>query len=764
MKMRIAMLVAAAGLAAPALAQDSVSINSNGGNGLPGDALGHLDTAVQRTAYVVDLSEITTSWGTKFRIGPIMKSNKTADATDAFFGFLWSGHSISQTMKTNVPFPSASYLSWSTPGGGVNPTQNSGGTPTSSVNFSTQFAIGGYETSTERANPLLSTETRLAKSIVSAVCNFDVEFPNRMYVTRVHAADNVRPFNGGLVVPENSERASFGYGSIDLDGNTYFRADNNLVPATVTNRILGNNIFRVKALSRNAAVLNDISNLGGADAAATDRIVNQDASTFTCPNNIPADLATGTTAGDGRYFGLKFQNAAGADLTNYAAEEGLGGSATKHLSCPSPQDTRGNASFSQTVLFPGTVGTSGFVLRDTGSGAENAFTLQLHGVNSNGLLSNKTDLRRPAALLVDNSTGYSWPETAFGSVFRHYQGITAFNGGVQVAVGKESSGLAVTAAVLYNDAGAAAYNAGNPMNAMAVCRFNPANPTATATWALAGWCESILVSGILVNTGKPILNGAGGSAIGRMCSLAEVTNFAVPFGPSMSAPVFDSKGNIWFLCAAELYNRGPAGESDFDTVLVRGVYNASNFSYDLELVLEQGTTIAGQNSALNYRITFLELAYVGTGSSANGNFSPGSLGASSATQAAWNNMDPASLTQSESRTLGGLVLQAKIVYDVGDENGVDGPDGFFDDPTGTAPTYPNSRDEAYRAILYITGDNPTTPPCLADFNGDTVVDFFDYLDFVDAFSANDPSADFNGDTVIDFFDYLDFVDAFSTGC
>ena len=54
--------------------------------------------------------------------------------------------------------------------------------------------------------------------------------------------------------------------------------------------------------------------------------------------------------------------------------------------------------------------------------------------------------------------------------------------------------------------------------------------------------------------------------------------------------------------------------------------------------------------------------------------------------------------------------------------------------------------------------------CIADFNADTVVDFFDYLDFVDAFSLNDPSADFNGDTVIDFFDYLDFVDAFSAGC
>lgn len=54
--------------------------------------------------------------------------------------------------------------------------------------------------------------------------------------------------------------------------------------------------------------------------------------------------------------------------------------------------------------------------------------------------------------------------------------------------------------------------------------------------------------------------------------------------------------------------------------------------------------------------------------------------------------------------------------------------------------------------------------CPADFNHDGIVDFFDYLDFVDAFSAELPEADFNFDSVIDFFDYLDFVDAFSAGC
>jgi subtilisin family serine protease len=54
--------------------------------------------------------------------------------------------------------------------------------------------------------------------------------------------------------------------------------------------------------------------------------------------------------------------------------------------------------------------------------------------------------------------------------------------------------------------------------------------------------------------------------------------------------------------------------------------------------------------------------------------------------------------------------------------------------------------------------------CPADINLDGVVDFFDYLDFVAAFSAGGPQADFNGDTAIDFFDYLDFVAAFSGGC
>ncbi len=54
--------------------------------------------------------------------------------------------------------------------------------------------------------------------------------------------------------------------------------------------------------------------------------------------------------------------------------------------------------------------------------------------------------------------------------------------------------------------------------------------------------------------------------------------------------------------------------------------------------------------------------------------------------------------------------------------------------------------------------------CDADFNEDGVVDFFDYLDFVSAFAANQNSADYNGDGIVDFFDYLDFVADFAAGC
>jgi CubicO group peptidase (beta-lactamase class C family) len=54
--------------------------------------------------------------------------------------------------------------------------------------------------------------------------------------------------------------------------------------------------------------------------------------------------------------------------------------------------------------------------------------------------------------------------------------------------------------------------------------------------------------------------------------------------------------------------------------------------------------------------------------------------------------------------------------------------------------------------------------CAADFNGDGFLDYFDLIEFVDAFEAGYPEADVNADGFLDFFDYDTFVGSFEGGC
>lgn len=70
--------------------------------------------------------------------------------------------------------------------------------------------------------------------------------------------------------------------------------------------------------------------------------------------------------------------------------------------------------------------------------------------------------------------------------------------------------------------------------------------------------------------------------------------------------------------------------------------------------------------------------------------------------------------------------------------------------------------------VFTTGD-----ACLADYNGDTIGDILDFLDFLDDFSAclgmpspcgNYGDADINEDMEIDILDFLDFMDYFAQSC
>ncbi|MCC6676317.1 MAG: hypothetical protein IT436_04160, partial [Phycisphaerales bacterium] len=51
-----------------------------------------------------------------------------------------------------------------------------------------------------------------------------------------------------------------------------------------------------------------------------------------------------------------------------------------------------------------------------------------------------------------------------------------------------------------------------------------------------------------------------------------------------------------------------------------------------------------------------------------------------------------------------------------------------------------------------------------DLNGDGLLDFADYLEFLNLFDAQDPRADLNGDGLVDFGDYLEFLNLFNGGC
>ncbi|MCC6677831.1 MAG: hypothetical protein IT436_11855 [Phycisphaerales bacterium] len=67
-------------------------------------------------------------------------------------------------------------------------------------------------------------------------------------------------------------------------------------------------------------------------------------------------------------------------------------------------------------------------------------------------------------------------------------------------------------------------------------------------------------------------------------------------------------------------------------------------------------------------------------------------------------------------------------------------------------------------------DDPMDPlnypggPGSADLNADLIIDFGDYLEFLNLFDAQDPRVDYNGDGFVDFGDYLEFLNLFDRTC
>jgi len=67
----------------------------------------------------------------------------------------------------------------------------------------------------------------------------------------------------------------------------------------------------------------------------------------------------------------------------------------------------------------------------------------------------------------------------------------------------------------------------------------------------------------------------------------------------------------------------------------------------------------------------------------------------------------------------------------------------------------------------VTADSPQglgLAPCRADFDGNGVLNIFDFLAFQNAFSAGNLRADFDGDGSLSIFDFLAFQNEFAAGC
>jgi len=713
-------LIAVAGLCAPAIAQDSVSNNLGG---RPGDALDAFND--QCAEYVVDLAELTTSKDNCFGIAPIIKLNRSVDP--AFFNNLNSASAISPLLTQGVAYPSADYDLWeNAPGAGINPSANDAPGSISPNGPSSQFAVaiaefGGLDVG------------QSYNGIVGGVVNYDPSEPNRLYVTRRQAA-----VNG--IAGSTGDVSQFGGVSVDSTGSVYYRADSfgsSGIGGFTT--ISGNSIFRTRLLDRNCNNSNLISgNLGTTDA--TDGVIFQAGGTISAPSMIPASVA----GGNGLYAGPNFSTQyvygdTGSISTSGAHLDTTGGIGSDH------RGTLGSTSFD----FTGSNAAYHFAIYSKDVPGDTT-VLNAFGVSSTGAVVSNLGLQVPTSI-TDNETGFVINYIPGTYEFRNYASQVAFRGGVgNIAIGGDQNGDGLMAATMYEFGASGGGFNDDFSNQIVVARRDAA--TGAVSWTLAAYVDSSMIG--TQNAGKPICDAAG-NTIGQIVDLPAVTG-GDPLGPGMSAPAIDSAGNIWFSTAVELFNRidtdgDTIGDtSDFDSALVRAIYDPATFSYELELVLELGSTFTGVNSGVDYQISFL-------GQADSNSISSGTIFSNAAAETAWNNASLAGVDPADPITNGGVFFGVDITYDT---NG----DGLFNDPSSGNFDPGEAADESYVVGMYVGYYEKPAAPCPADFNGDGVATFPDVGLFLAAFQAGDLAADFNGDGSVSFPDVGLFLAAFQAGC
>jgi hypothetical protein len=418
--------------------------------------------------------------------------------------------------------------------------------------------------------------------------------------------------------------------------------------------IVNNNLFYVDAPLRNPALLNTIGSgwpAGGFDFPAT---IQNLAGSATAHNTPGLACVGGVPYLIGTNFASQYvAGPAGAGAVGVQAGHLAAGVA----------DHRGNISYCEKNFAP--LGSTSGVAAIIGQVAGVSNTINLWGLGATGNVTGTLALTLPA-VLVDATNGAT--NLAGVNALDHYHSQVAFQGGNgQIALNVDHQGNLLVAAVVDQPADTGADHA---EHYIAVARVTPAG---AVSWTMAAYNVSSLGA-------KPYLDGPGGAVVGRLSDLGLVTGGA-PAGPSMSAPMLDSFGNVYFFSAIENLVSG-----NFATALLRAVYSPASFSYELERIFTVGEVFRGQNTGLDYQIRFVAIADSNSVSSAT-------LWSQNALSQGFGGQTHYGLPGVDPKHLGGLVLGAEIVYDWDN-------DGSFDKVTGVGGD-PASFDQEYNVLLFV---------------------------------------------------------------
>lgn len=707
----VATLTVAAGMAMPVMAQDSTAIGGAGAS----DAVSPFTVSEQFNDYVVDLFPFMTSGGTTFGIAPLVKSSQYGTMfTNALMSAQGMSRNIIRGADTQY-FNSPTFGLWNVAGAGVNNNPAKNNPPGSLImpaNIRNMFSA----TFSEFGTAALGGSST---AINTAVIQYSPADPSRLYVKRIVSATN------DLTGANN--QSQFGVGSVDANGNVQFRADGFGTAGGFP--ITGNNLLRVLSLQRDPNKINVISRssgvTGGDDAAATRVPVNESMDTINPPSLIPQAINGSRTVMTSSNFNSEYIN-----------ESAPGVMTADLLHLDIWPDHRGATQFTplQFPAFGATAGTMAML----GRGVNVTESMLVWGVDKDGNHVAGTSIIRPAPSVAKDNEPMDIHTYPYQMEFTNYQSQTAFRGGNgQVALGRDGQGrMLLAAAYSFSDVADPTVGtlSNEPEGGIVVARFDPANPAAVE-YGLAAWNEFNSFLG-LPNEGKGIYDAAN-VRIGELALFDEVSG-GTPLGPSFSSPMIDAAGNVWFLGAAQLYRdldddlMDPLDTTpdDFDVVLLRGVYDAATFSWKLELVLEPGNIFTGVNSGTDYMVTFISLDDSNSIDSA----APysGHLAGYGHNGAPYNNYPAA-----DPRNLGGMILNAEIVYDV-DGNGMFDEWDSVNNPTGV--------DQGYQVLLYI---GALDAGCVADFDFDGTVGGADLAFLLASWGAAFGPADLNADGNVD---------------